>query len=122
MFLCIFFALPINVVKNRVEEYRTYGKFIKPYLGVTYQVISEYLASYYFDIEPGVLIIRVDSTGPAYDAGLRKGDIITKIDDESVVDSFTTVLAKYKPGDEIVVTYSRNGELSTVDIILEEAD
>ena len=34
----ISFALPINVVKNRVEEYITYGKFIKPYLGVTYQV------------------------------------------------------------------------------------
>ncbi len=118
----ISFALPINVVKNRVEEYITYGKFIKPYLGVTYQVISEYLASYYSDIEPGVLIIRVDPTGPAYDAGLRKGDIITKIDEESVVDSFTTVLAKYKPGDEIVVTYNREGEISDVDIVLEEAD
>ena len=118
----ISFALPINVVKNRVEEYRTYGKFIKPYLGVTYQVISEYLASYYSDIEAGVLIVRVDSNGTAYDAGLRKGDIITKIDDESVVDSFTTVLAKYKPEDEIVVTYSRDGEIFTVDIILKEAD
>jgi len=118
----ISFALPINVVKNRIEEYRTYGKFIKPYLGVTYQVISEYLASYYSDIEPGVLIVRVDPLSPAYDAGLRKGDIITEIDEESVVDSFTTVLAKYKPGDEIKVTYSRDGDIATVSIVLAEAD
>ena len=118
----ISFALPVNVVKDRVEEYRTYGKFIKAYLGVTYQLISEYLASYYSDVEAGVLIVRVDPLSPAYEAGLRKGDIITKIDDVSVVDSFSTVIGKYKPGDEISIDYSTGGESKSVTVVLAEAD
>jgi serine protease Do len=119
----ISFALPINIVKSRIEEYRTYGKFIKPYMGITYQVISEYMAYYYQDLVPGVLIMKVDTSGPAYEAGLKKGDIITAIDDDSLEDlSFTTVLSKYKPGDEITVAYTRDGESGTVKVTLEEAD
>lgn len=118
----ISFALPINVVKERIEEYRTYGKFIKPYIGISYQIISEYVAYYYSDLVPGVLVVRIDTDGPAYNAGLRKGDIITEIEGKSVVDSFTTVLDQYDPEDEIEVTYVRNGEISTISITLAEAD
>ncbi len=119
----ISFALPINIVKGRIEEYTTYGKFIKPYMGITYQIISEYIARYYSDLTPGILIMRVDPSGPAYDAGLKKGDIITAVGEDSVVDSsFTVVLSKYKPGDKITVTYTRDGESKTAEVTLEEAD
>jgi serine protease Do len=37
----ISFALPANFVSRRLDEYRKYGKFMKPYLGVEYQMISE---------------------------------------------------------------------------------
>ena len=63
----ISFAIPINRVKSRLEEYRTYGKFIRPYLGVTYQMISEYEALYYTDVVAGALILRVDPASPAYE-------------------------------------------------------
>ncbi len=119
----ISFALPIDIVKGRIEEYITYGKFIKPYMGITYQVISEYVARYYTDLVPGVLVMRVDPSGPAYSAGLKKGDIITAVGDDSVADSsFTVVLSKYKPGDKITVTYTRDGESKTAEVTLEEAD
>lgn len=118
----ISFALPINIVKNRIEEYRTYGKFIKPYMGISYQVISEYMAYYYADLVPGVFLVRIDTEGPAYEAGLKKGDIITEINGESVVDSFASVLDKYSPGEEIEVQYVREGETGIVKLVLAEAD
>ena len=118
----ISFALPINVVKSRIEEYRTYGKFVKPYLGITYQIVSEYVAAYYSDVVAGVLILRVDPTSPAYDVGLKKGDIITHMDDESVVGSFSAVIDQYDPGDEVKITYYRDGESSHVNVTLAEAD
>jgi serine protease Do len=118
----ISFALPINIVKSRIEEYRTYGKFVKPYLGITYQIVSEYVAAYYSDVVAGVLILRVDPTSPAYDVGLKKGDIITHMDDESVVGSFSTVIDQYDPGDEVKITYYRDGESSHVNVTLAEAD
>ncbi|HRX43951.1 MAG TPA: trypsin-like peptidase domain-containing protein, partial [Candidatus Dojkabacteria bacterium] len=52
----ISFALPINTVKQRLEEYRVYGKFIKPYVGISYQMISEYQAIYYTDVVAGALV------------------------------------------------------------------
>ncbi len=118
----ISFALPINIVKTRLDEYITYGKFIKPYLGISYQVIPEYIASYYSDVVAGVFIRSLDTDGPAYKAGLERGDIITEINDESVVDSFTTVLSQYKPEEEIKITYYRDGEYDTVKVTLGEAD
>ncbi len=105
-----------------MDEYITYGKFIKPYLGISYQVIPEYIASYYSDVVAGVFIRSLDTDGPAYKAGLERGDIITEINDESVVDSFTTVLSQYKPEEEIKITYYRDGEYDTVKVTLGEAD
>lgn len=117
----ISFALPINIVKTRIDEYITYGKFIKPYLGITYASISEF-DSYVYNVEAGAYINKVEDGSPADKAGLQSADIITKINDESVVDSFSTVLSKYKPGDEVEITYYRNGEEKTTTVTLGEAD
>ena len=91
-------------------------------MGISYQVISEYMAYYYADLVPGVFLVRIDTEGPAYEAGLKKGDIITEINGESVVDSFASVLDKYNPGEEIEVQYVREGETNTVKLVLAEAD
>jgi len=80
----ISFAIPINKVKTRLEEYRTYGKFIRPYLGVAYQMISEYEALYYKDIVPGALILRVEPASPAFEAGIEKGEYHSQVGEDKV--------------------------------------
>lgn len=106
----ISFALPINKVKNRLEEYRTHGKFIMPYLGVSYQMVSTIEALYYKDVVPGALVVRIDPISPAYEAGIRRGDFITEFGGEQVVTSLADMIQKHKVGEEVNVKIHRAGE------------
>ena len=118
----ISFALPINTVKEKIEEYRTYGKFIQPYLGVSYQMISELQAYYYTNIVAGAFIQSIDTDGPAYAAGIRKGDIITKFGEDDVDTSLLTLIQKHKVGDKVDAEYYRAGDTKTVTVTLTEAE
>lgn len=118
----ISFAIPINKVKSRIDEYRTYGKFIRPYLGVTYQMISEYEALYYTDVVPGALVLRVDPTSPAYEGGLRRGDIITKFGEYDVNKSLGEIIQLHKVGEEVEIKVMRESVEETVKVVLGEMD
>jgi serine protease Do len=118
----ISFAIPINKVKNRLDEYRTYGKFIRPYLGVTYQMISEYEALYYSDVVAGALILRVDPTSPAYKGGLKRGDIITQFEDTQVNKSLGEIIQQYEVGQKIDIKVMREGKEETLEVTLAEMD
>ncbi len=118
----ISFAIPINKVSNRVEEYRTYGKFIKPYMGVSYQMISDYEALYYEDVVAGALIIRLDPLGPAYSGGVEKGDIITELGGEKVNKSLAQLIQKHKVGEEVEIKVWRDGKEIKLKTTLIEAD
>ncbi len=117
----ISFALPINIVKQRLEEYRTYGKFIKPYIGISYQMISEYQAMFYENVVAGALVMNIDLEGPAAKVDIKRGDIITKVEGEDVKQSFSYIIQSYKVGDEISLEVWRNGESKTVKVTLQEA-
>ena len=118
----ISFAIPINKVTRRVEEYRAYGKFIKPYLGVSYQMISEYEAIYYSDVVAGALVVRTDPFGPAYEAGIRKGDIITEFNGEEVTTSLSQMIQQYDVNDDVEVKVWRDEAEETLTATLVEAD
>ena len=118
----ISFALPINIVKQRLSEYITYGKFIKPYIGISYQMISEYEALYYKDVVAGALVITVDPQGPASIAGVQRGDIIVKINKESIESSFASLIQSFKVGDEIELQLWNGGESRSVKVTLVEAE
>ena len=118
----ISFALPINRVKQRLDEYRTYGKFIKPYVGISYQMISEYEAMYYKDVVAGALVIAIDPTSPASKTDITRGDIIIKVEGKEVTQSFAYIIQSYKVGDEISLEVWNSGKSRTVKVTLEEAD
>jgi serine protease Do len=118
----ISFAIPINKVKIRLEEYRTYGKFIRPYLGVSYQMISEYEALYYTDVVPGALVLRVDPASPAFEAGIERGDIVVKFGEDEVNRSLADIIQEYAVGEEVSVTLVREGEEQNITVVLGEQD
>jgi serine protease Do len=103
----ISFALPINLVKQKVAEFKQYGKFRSAYLGVGYRMVTTQEATYY-DVEPGALVRSVATGSPAEKAGLKTGDIVTKINGTAVKTSLATSLSKFKVGDEITVTIYRS--------------
>ena len=118
----ISFAIPINKVRNRLDEYRTFGKFIRPYLGITYQMISEFEAFYYTDVVPGALVLRVDPTSPAYEAGLQRGDILTQFGDIEVDRFFGDIIQEFGVGEEVEVEIFRDGETQILTVVLGEMD
>ena len=67
---------------------------------------------------------RVTSGSAADDAGLSKGDVITSIDDATIAtpDALATAIAQHQPGDEVKVTYERDGKSATVTVKLGTRD
>lgn len=118
----ISFALPINVAKSRLEEYRVYGKFMKPYIGVQYQPISDAEAQYYSNVVAGAYIIRVIPESPAAKAGILKGDFITEVNGEKVGTSLIALIQKYDVNEEITVKVWRSGAVLEVKVTLGESD
>ncbi|NIG52703.1 PDZ domain-containing protein [Chitinophaga sp. Cy-1792] len=70
----------------------------------------------------GVTVKTVSPGSPAEKAGIRTGDIITKIDDKKIAEpkELYETIGTYKPGDKVTVTYTRNKKESKANITLDE--
>lgn len=119
----IAFSIPINTVKEALNVFKTTGKFpAKAYLGVGYQVISQQIALLN-QVPQGMYVVNVVSDSPAEKAGIQVGDIIFKIDGNTVGDNseaLSTVISGKKPGDTISLDIWRNGETKNINVTLTE--
>jgi len=116
------FALPINLVKESLNNFEKTGKFERPFLGVRYRTISQDLALLN-DVPQGAYVVEVVEDSPADKAGIKEGDIITKIDDQPVREKdggLAKLIAQKKIGETVRLTIWRNGEQKEVTAILEE--
>ena len=114
------FAIPINDVSAMIEDIMTNG-FVtnKPYLGITGGTMTEQMAAQYrYNITQGVFIYSVEENGAAARAGLKLGDVITKIDDNEItsMEDLNTVKKQYSAGDTATLTIYREGASTTVEI------
>ena len=93
----------------------------KPQLGISAQNVSEATAKMY-DWPVGIYIYSVNKDSAAEKAGLRKGDIIVKVDDKKVTtsDELVAQLNTHSAGDEIEITFVRDEEEKTVKVTLDE--
>lgn len=118
------FALPINMIKDSVDNFNKTGQFSRPYLGIRYQMISKDVAIMN-EVPEGAYISEVITGSPAENAGLKKGDIITKIDGEKIVEAkggLAEIVSKKKVGDSVEVTYWRGKSEKTINVILKESN
>jgi Do/DeqQ family serine protease len=83
------FAIPVNMVKSVVAAALHGGASVKrPWLGATLQSLTKDIADNLgIDRPTGALVVTVAAVGPAADAGLKRGDLITAVDDQSVDDA-----------------------------------
>src|SRR6185295_19053035 len=82
------FAIPINMARNITDQIIHGGKVSRAFLGVMIQPVTPDLAKVFKLVKAeGALISDVTSNSPAERAGLKAGDIVTKVDDRLVSDS-----------------------------------
>ncbi len=112
------FALPINVVKSVLENFNTTGQFERPFLGVSYRMITE-RAALMNEVPQGALIDEVVSGSSAEVAGLQVGDIVVSINGKKMKDEqLAEVVNALKIGDKVTIAYWRDGEVQTIEVEL----
>lgn len=121
------FAIPVSIVKKMVDDIVRFGEVQRGYLGISYiatddmseeQVKSQGIPE---NIE-GVLVSGVSNDGGAYAAGIRKGDIITKVNNAPVTSGLqmSAQIASFRPGEKVPVSYMRNSKEYTVQVVLKK--
>lgn len=123
------YAIPVNMVKKIVTDIVKFGTVQRAFIGISYpkenltdeakRELEKELGTAYKEGE-GVLITDTPDGGAAASAGLKKGDIITKIQGVAIATGpeLQEQVARYKPGDKVTVQYKRAGKENTVTITL----
>ncbi len=120
------FAIPINKAKRAIEQVKTLGKIVYPFLGVRYVLITDkiqkennlpvnYGAWIIGDREPAIF-----PGSAAEKAGLKENDIILEFNGQKITleNSLAKIIMKYNPGDQVVLKILRNGKEKTIEVTL----
>ena len=124
------FAVPANLARKIVEDIKKFGIVQRGFLGVTSldlsddQQVALYNKSKNTNLKTGsgIYVTGFGDKSGAEDAGLKIGDIITKIDNAPVTDfaDLSIAVGSKRPGDKVLVTYARNGKESTTTVTLKD--
>ena len=117
------FAIPINIIKEAIDNFNQTGRFSRPFLGVRYRMISQDLALLN-EVPQGAYIVDVVAGSAADKAGVKEGDIITKFDGQPVREEeggLAKLINTKKIGDRITLAVWRDGRESELPATLEES-
>ena len=117
------FAIPVSMAKPVMDQILAHGKVVRGYLGVHIQDLTPELArAFGLKDGSGVLIGDVSSDSPASRAGLKKGDVILKVNGEPVgaMNQLHVQIAQFAPGTQIKLQVWRNGSTQDVSVKLDE--
>ncbi|MDD5696607.1 MAG: trypsin-like peptidase domain-containing protein, partial [Candidatus Pacebacteria bacterium] len=125
------FAIPIDKAIRGISQVKESGKISYPFLGVRYLLIDEDWAEEEdLPVDYGALLIEgmdfsqpaVTPDSPADSAGLQEGDIILEMAGEKITkeNSLAKIIARYSPGDTVVLKILRNDEEIIKSVVLSE--
>lgn len=121
------FAIPINLAKKILDDFKEFGSVKRGFIGVTFTEINEALRKDKgIDDLNGLYVQSTVKGGAAESAGIKAGDIITKIEGRTITSSsdLQERVARLRPGDKVNLTYKRDGKEKTIAVELkgEEAN
>ena len=106
------FAIPINLARYIMDQILKYGKVTRGWMGVAIQDVTAPVAKAYgVEANHGAIISDVEPNSPAADAGLKRGDVITQLNDQPVTGSNDVKLkiGEMRPGTSVRLKVVRNG-------------
>ncbi len=117
------YAIPVNIVKKVVNDIVKFGTVQRAFIGISYPkegLTEEEKAKQGIKDVDGVYVLETPPGGAANAAGIKKGDVVTKINGVKVTTGPEMVeqVARYKPGDKITITYLRDGSETTASVTL----
>ena len=123
------FAIPSNDVVNIINKLEADGKISRPALGIRMVDLSQLSTNDSSQLKlpssvtGGVVVYSVQSGLPAASAGLKAGDVITKVGDTAVTSStdLQSALYSHNINDTVKVTYYRDGKSNTADVKLSKS-
>ncbi|GAB4410748.1 MAG: trypsin-like peptidase domain-containing protein [Anaerolineales bacterium] len=118
------FAIPSNTVRVVTAQLIQYGYVRRPYLGISHVELTPGMATYYgLSVTQGTLVVRVVQGSPADRAGLKPGDVLLAINDETLDEEhpFLNVLLHHQPGETVTLRVNRYGQDLTLQTTLGES-
>ena len=123
------FAIPIEMATSVLDRLESGEEIERPLLGVSMVDANNQYALFSYkvyldkDYEKGVVVVDVEKDSPAGVAGLKKDDVILKINDVEIEDTthLKYILYKYSVGDTVKLEYERDGKTNTVEVKLNKA-
>ncbi|MBO9153655.1 S1C family serine protease [Chitinophaga sp. GCM10012297] len=123
------YAIPVNLVKKVVNDLMKFGNVQRAYLGIEYRDPNTMTDNQLKELGMsrdmgGIKVLRVPETGAAAQAGIKEGDIITKINgvNTSSIPELMEQISRYKPGDKVSVNYLRGNKEYTANTTLRNLD
>ncbi|MBC7851500.1 MAG: PDZ domain-containing protein, partial [Chitinophagaceae bacterium] len=117
------FTIPVNIVKKIIADVMKFGTVQRAYLGIQYpreNLSDEVKAQNGIREGEGVYVLEVTKDGAAESAGIKKGDVITKVNGFSVTNGPEMVgqIATLRPGDKVPLSYMRDGKEFSINVTL----
>lgn len=117
------FALPINVIKDSLNNFNQTGQFDRAFFGVQYSLISQE-AALMNEVPQGAYISLVTPNSAAAEAGLQTGDILIEFDGDKITDeaNLASLVNDKKVGDKVKIKYWRNKETIEKEVTLRASE
>lgn len=117
------FAIPIDTARSVANQLIEKGKATHPYIGILGTTVDKrYAQQHDLKFESGAIVVEVSKDSPADKAGIKKGDIIVRFDNEEIKDMESLIVATRNRdvGDKVKITFVRDNQEKTVELTLAE--
>ncbi len=119
------FAIPVNLARKVVADLLEFGEVQRGFIGISLRDLDYKLAKEknINDIK-GVFVNGLVSGGSGEDAGIKEGDVITKVGETEVnnVPELQEQISRYRPGDKVNITLNRNNQEKNLNVVLKNKD
>jgi len=116
------FAIPIDTVKECVNQIKQYGMVTTPWVGIYGVTLSPQVARYYnLNTDRGVLVTNIIPRSPAQKSGVTPGDVIVAINDSPVatIQDLKDEIDKRRIGDGVSLSVVRGTKRGKIDVLIE---